>query len=134
IDDHQLRGRRSHIVCDDDRAREAQSIEELEHPPSLARHVDTLAGWSLGIAITHEVRNDYAISGADQPRRDARPEMTGGWKAVQEKKRGALPFVFEIHADVIDLNAFRQRSSCSKHGTVEVYRCDCARAVCGWGA
>src|SRR5262249_5923746 len=108
VDDHQLRGRRSHVVSDDGRARQTQPIEKLQHPPSLARHVDMHDGRSLGIAVTDEVRNDYAIPGADQERRDARPEVTGGWKAVQQKKREAFPFVFETHGDVTDLDAVGQ--------------------------
>jgi hypothetical protein len=91
-------------VSNDDRARHTQSVEELQHPSRLARHVDTQAGWSLGVTITDEIRNEDAIPGAHELRRDVRPEAARRWKAVQQKKWRAFASIVEAHADVADLN------------------------------
>jgi len=109
IGDHQLRGRRSYVVSNDDRARHTQSIEELEHPSRLARHVDTQAGGSRGVTVTDEIRYEDAIPGAHELRRDVRPQAARRWKSVQQKKRGAFAVLFEAHADVADLNRVGHR-------------------------
>jgi len=69
-------------VRNEDRARDIEALEEVQHPPRLARHVEADALGSRGIAVTHEIRDDYPKAGLEQMRRHGRPETPGRRKAM----------------------------------------------------
>src|SRR5579864_8134485 len=58
MDDHELRGSGPDVVRDESNARHTQPTKELQHPSSLAGHVDTRTGWRLGFAVTEEIRDE----------------------------------------------------------------------------
>jgi hypothetical protein len=82
MDDHELCRCRADIVPNEDRTRDIEALEELEHPPRLARHVEADALGSLGITVTHEIRDDYPKAGIEQMRRHGRPETPGRREAM----------------------------------------------------
>src|SRR5579863_8947199 len=113
-DNHELSGGGPHVVGDYGYARQSQLTQELQHPSSLAGHVDTRAGRRLGFAVTDEIRDEHAKTCLDEQRADARPQTPGRGKPVQQKKRETLPVVFQTDSGGTDLDGGGHRHSCGR--------------------
>jgi len=104
VDDHELRGRRPHVVGNDGYVLHSQLTKELQHPSSLASHVDTRAGWRLGFAVTDEIWDEHAKTGVYEHRAHVGPQTPSSRKTMQQKKRETLTVVFQTDSSCTDLD------------------------------